>query len=383
MKKAGSVALLNLIPILFAFFVMGFVDVVGISTSYVKEDFGLNDKLSNLLPMMVFIWFAVCSLPTGMIMNRVGRKKTVLFSITVTVIAMLLPIMDYSFPVVLLAFMLLGISNTILQVSLNPLLLDVVSKEKVTSMLTLGQFIKAISSTLGPIIASAAVSVFGNWHLIFWVYAITSLISCIWLAFTPVEEKQTIVQKQSFNQVLSLLKDGKLIMAFSVILMIVGFEISLMTAVPKYFAEACDLPLDKGSLGCSIYFAARTIGTFLGTFILARYSAHKFLVGNIVVAILMLGSFMLISNVTLMMALLFMVGLTCANVFPIIFSEAIQSRPDQANEVSALMIMGVAGGAILPMFMGILADASNQWTSLFIPLVALIYILIVSVKIQK
>ncbi len=382
MKKAGSIALLNLIPILFAFFVMGFVDVVGISTSYVKDDFGLSDTLSNLLPMMVFIWFAICSLPTGMIMNRVGRKKTVLFSIAFTVFAMLLPIFAYTFPVVLLAFLLLGISNTILQVSLNPLLLDVVSKDKVTSMVTLGQFIKAVSSTLGPIIASTAVSVFGDWHLIFWVYAVTSLVSCIWLALTPVEEKKTEVQKQSFVQVLSLLKDAKLILAFSVILLIVGFEISLMTTIPKYFAESFNLPLDKGSLGCSIYFAARTIGTFLGTIILARYSSHKFLVGNMVIAILMLGGFMLASNVTLMMALLFMVGLTCANVFPIIFSEAIQSRPEQANEISALMIMGVAGGAILPMFTGIIADASNQWTSLFVPFFALVYILIVSIKLK-
>ena len=70
----------KLLPVLFAFFVMGFVDVVGISTSYVKNDFGLNDTLANLLPMMVFLWFAVCSLPTGLLMGHIGRKKTVLLS---------------------------------------------------------------------------------------------------------------------------------------------------------------------------------------------------------------------------------------------------------------------------------------------------------------
>ena len=73
----------KLLPVLFAFFVMGFVDVVGISTSYVKNDFGLNDTLANLLPMMVFLWFAVCSLPTGLLMGHIGRKKTVLLFIRV------------------------------------------------------------------------------------------------------------------------------------------------------------------------------------------------------------------------------------------------------------------------------------------------------------
>ena len=74
----------QLMPVLFAFFVMGFVDVVGISTSYVKNDFTLSDTLANLLPMMVFLWFAVCSLPTGLLMGRIGRKKTVLLSSLVT-----------------------------------------------------------------------------------------------------------------------------------------------------------------------------------------------------------------------------------------------------------------------------------------------------------
>lgn len=378
-----KIVLIQLIPVLFAFFVMGFVDVVGISTSYVKEDFDLSDTLSNLLPMMVFIWFAVCSLPTGLIMNRIGRKNMVLISIAITLLAMLLPVFEYSYVIVLISFVLLGIGNTILQVSLNPLLIDVVSEDKVASMLTLGQFIKAISSMLGPVIATLAVSLFGDWHLIFWVYAFVSLLSGLWLIFTPINEKNIVSENSSFAQVLSLLKEREMIMSFSVILLIVGFEIGLMTAVPKYFAERCSLPISEGSLGCSVYFAARMLGTFLGTFILAKYSPRKFLMWNIIVAILALAVFLMLSHTMTLMVLLFVIGLTCANVFPIIFSEAIKSRPDKANEVSSLMIMGVAGGAILPFIMGIIADTYNQSVSILVPLFALIYILFVSFVLKK
>lgn len=378
-----KIVLIQLIPVLFAFFVMGFVDVVGISTSYVKEDFDLSDTLSNLLPMMVFIWFAVCSLPTGLIMNRIGRKNMVLISIAITLLAMLLPVFEYSYVIVLMSFVLLGIGNTILQVSLNPLLIDVVSEDKVASMLTLGQFIKAISSMLGPVIATLAVSLFGNWHLIFWVYAFVSLLSGLWLIFTPINEKNIISENSSFAQVLSLLKEREMIMSFSVILLIVGFEIGLMTAVPKYFAERCSLPISEGSLGCSVYFAARMLGTFLGTFILAKYSPRKFLMWNIIVAIVALAVFLMLSHMMTMMVLLFVIGLTCANVFPIIFSEAIKSRPDKANEVSSLMIMGVAGGAVLPFIMGVVADTYNQCVSILVPLFALIYILFVSFVLKK
>ena len=360
-------------PVLFAFFVMGFVDVVGVSTSYVKSDFGLNDTLANLLPMLVFLWFAVCSLPTGLLMKRIGRKNTVLLSSLITIVAMVLPLVYYSFFSVLLAFALLGIGNTVLQVSLNPLLMDVVAKEKVTSLLTFGYFIKAISSTLGPVILSVAMGVWGDWHLVFWVYAVCTSLSWIWLVCTPIQEKREEVAYVG-GSIWKLFKNRKLMVAFSVILLIVGFEIGLMTAVPKYLLERCQIPIEQGGLGCSLYFAARTLGTFIGSIILSRYSSSRFLIINMVLALLAFGLFMVSSNSTIVLAGLFLVGLFCANVFPIIFSSAIQSEPSKADEISALMIMGVAGGAILPVFMGGIADVSNQFVSLFVPLLALVYI---------
>lgn len=368
-------------PVLFAFFVMGFVDVVGVSTSYVKSDFGLNDTLANLLPMLVFLWFAVCSLPTGLLMKRIGRKNTVLLSSLITIVAMVLPLVYYSFFSVLLAFALLGIGNTVLQVSLNPLLMDVVAKEKVTSLLTFGYFIKAISSTLGPVILSVAMGVWGDWHLVFWVYAVCTSLSWIWLVCTPIQEKREEVAYVG-GSIWKLFKNRKLMVAFSVILLIVGFEIELMTAVPKYLLERCQIPIEQGGLGCSLYFAARTLGTFIGSIILSRYSSSRFLIINMVLALLAFGLFMVSSNSTIVLAGLFLVGLFCANVFPIIFSSAIQSEPSKADEISALMIMGVAGGAILPVFMGGIADVSNQFVSLFVPLLALVYILGVSVKMR-
>lgn len=379
MKTKGIIK--ELVPIFLAFFVMGFVDIVGVSTSFVKNDFGLNNTLANMLPVMVFVWFAVCSLPTGVFMGYIGRRKTVLLSLGLTTISMLLPLIYYSFPTILFAFMLLGISNTVLQVSLNPLLLDVVTKNKVTSTLTLGMFIKAISSTLGPIIVSAAVGFWGDWSLAFIAYAIISFLSCLWLALTPIKEVSTTDRQQpKFSGIFILFKDHKLLVSFSIIALSVGFEISLMTAVPKYFAEQCGVPLEKGSLGCSVYFAARTLGTLLGSIVLTRFSAIKFLIGNLVLAIVTFITFILTSSVEVLFVTLFLIGFTCANIFPIVYSQALQSSPNKANEISAMMIMGVAGGAILPVIMGLLTDLSNQWGGLFVPLAALVYILIALIK---
>ena len=205
--------LVILVPILFSFYVMGFVDIVNIATSYVKQDFILNDKLANLLPMTVFLWFAICSLPTGILMGKIGRKKTVMLSALITTVAMLIPLLDYNFPMMLITFALLGIGNTILQVSLNPLLASVASKDKVTSMLTLGQSIKAIASLLGPVLVGLAVGL-NNWKLIFPVYAGLTLLSLIWLAWTPINEEIEEKAGNSIGYIFALLKDKYILALF-------------------------------------------------------------------------------------------------------------------------------------------------------------------------
>lgn len=381
MNLSEKLKMAYLLPVFIAFFVMGFVDIVGVSTSYVKNDFALNDTLANLLPMMVFVWFAICSVPTGVLMGKIGRKKMVLCSLALTSLSMILPLLGYSFPVVLVAFMLLGISNTMLQVSLNPLLMDMIRPERVTSMITLGNFVKAISSTLGPLIVSMAVGKFQNWHLIFWVYAILSFFSFLCLLPVRAEETRLVETQRGISRIWGLLKSGKMLLIFSVILLSVGFEIGLMTAVPKYFVERCSSPIAEASIGCSVYFVGRTLGTFLGSFLFTRFNAKRLMVWSVLGGIALLGLFLVLDNLIWMMVLLFFIGLTCANIFPFVFSQGLQANREKANEASALMIMGVAGGAILPVFMGMIADASSQCLSLLLPLAVLIYIEIALYKI--
>lgn len=372
----------GLLPVLFCFFVMGFVDVVGIATSYVKKDFALSDSLANLLPMMVFLWFAVCSLPVGVLMNKIGRKKTVMLSVVVTTVAMLIPLIHYSFSIVLAAFALLGIGNTILQVSLNPLLTDVVRKDKITGMLTFGQFVKAISSTLGPVIAGCVAGFFGDWKLIFAVYAVATLLAWVWLYLVDIKEASVEQANTGLNNIASLIRNRYILMLFSMILLVVGFEIGLMTTLPKYLLDQYNIPIEKGGLACSLYFIARTIGTFGGAIILTKVDSRKFLTINLLGAILSFGCFLLFSAQWLIFVAVFLIGLFCANVFPIAFSAAIQSEPDKANDISAFMIMGVAGGALIPPIMGGIADMSSHFMSLFVPLCILLYLLAASFKLK-
>lgn len=360
-------------PILFGFFVMGFVDVVGIATNYVKMDFGLSDTLANLLPMMVFLWFALFSVPTGIWMGRHGRRNTVVAALAITTLAMLIPLFFYDFACILFAFALLGIGNTILQVSLNPMVARVVNPDKVTSVLTLGQFIKAVSSFLGPIIAGVASSFWGDWKLIFIVYSVTTLLSIIWLIATIPGKEEGEEQEASFASTLALCKDARIRMLFLGILCIVGIDVGLNTTIPKLLMEKLSMPLQEAGLGSSLYFAARTGGSFLGAILLARISSRPFLRGSMLIAILAFIGLLISDSLWSMGVMIVLVGLACSNVFSILFSFALEHRPEQSNEVSALMIMGVSGGALITPCMGGIADMFGQVAGLMLLLICMLY----------
>ena len=364
-----------ILPILFGFFVMGFVDVVGIATNYVKGDFGLSDTMANLIPMMVFLWFALFSIPSGILMRRVGRRHTVALALLVTAVAMALPLLRYDFVSILLAFALLGIGNTVLQVSLNPMVAAVVSPERTTSVLTLGQFLKAVSSFLGPLIAVAAASYLGNWKGIFAIYALITLVSLFWLISTVREEVTDGGETTSFGAIASLLKDKYILALFGGILFVVGIDVGLNTTIPKLLMDKCQIALEEAGLGTSLYFSAKTIGTFLGAFLLARLSAQKFFFHSMWIAIVAFVVLLASNNLAVMLTMIVIVGLTCANVFSILFSYALQHRAELDNEISALMIMGVSGGALITPLMGLLADQFGQVAGMSLLLVGILYLL--------
>jgi MFS transporter, FHS family, L-fucose permease len=355
-----------ILPVMFGFFIMGFVDIVGVATSYVKADFtGMDDKVAGLISLSCYLWFLILSIPTGMLMNRIGRKKTVLLSFAITAVAMVIPVVKYTFPVVLVAFTMLGIGNTILQVALNPLVTNVVSAEKLTGTVTLGQFIKAISSFVGPIITAMFAGSILGWKAVFPVYAAVTLLAMLWLALSPIQEQLIEKSEITFSRTFSLLKDKYIVLYFIGILVLVGVDVGMGVTFPKLLQERCALPLEKAGLGNSVYFLARTVGAFLGGLILMKYSSKKFFAASVVVALAGLVGLVLSKSLAAVLVFVALFGLGYANLFSIIFSISMLRMPEKTNEVSSLLIVGVCGGAVIPPLLGVITDSfGNQGSAL-------------------
>lgn len=379
LQKESKVSLAQLIPVMFCFFAMGFVDLVGTASNYVQKDLGLSDSEANLFPSLVFFWFLIFSVPVGMLMNKIGRKKTVLLSLLATFVSLVLPLFGGSYMLMLLSFSLLGIGNAIMQTSLNPLVSTLIRGDRLSSTLTFGQFVKAIASFLAPLIASwgaiSAIPTFGlGWKVLFAIYAVVSLISAAILLATPIQEEKN-EGSSSFISCLKLLGRPFVLLCFLGIMCHVGIDVGTNTIAPKILMERLSLPLEEAGLATSVYFIFRTIGCFSGAFILRSFSEKKFFAFSVILMLLSLVLLLFSSTLWIIYTGIAMIGFGNSNIFSVVFAQALGCAPKEKNEVSGLMIMGLFGGTIFPLAMGYAADALGQAGAVAVMLIGAIYLL--------
>ena len=375
MSKTNKMAI---VPVMLCFFAMGFVDLVGIASNYVKEDLQLSDSTANVLPSLVFFWFLIFSVPTGMLMNKIGRKNTVLVSLVVTVVSLLLPLFGESFPLMLVSFSLLGIGNALMQTSLNPLVSSVIKGGNLASTLTFGQFVKAIASFMAPYIAMwgamATMPTFGlGWRVLFPVYMIIGILASIFLLSTPIEEEPAD-KASSVIDCVKLLSRPVILLSFLGIMCHVGIDVGTNTTAPKILMERHEMTLNDAAFATSLYFIFRTIGCLTGSFFLRVISNRLFFIISVVMMALAMIGLGFGTSKTILYVSIALVGYGNSNIFSLVFTQALLSDKSRQNEISGLMIMGLFGGTIFPLFMGIASDAIGQAGAVAVMALGVIYL---------
>ncbi len=388
MNNKSNTSLSKLIPVMLCFFTMGFVDLVGIASNYVKADLHLTDSQANIFPSLVFFWFLIFSIPTGMLMNHIGRKKTVLLSLIVTILSLLLPIFGDSYMLMLVSFSLLGIGNTLMQTSLNPLLSNIVNGDKLASSLTFGQFIKAIASFLAPYIAmwgsTQAIPAFGlSWRVLFPVYMVIGVIAVFALNFTSISEEKEEGKPSTFFECLSLLSKPFILLSFIGIMCHVGIDVGTNTTAPKILIERLYMTLTDAGFATSLYFIFRTAGCLLGSYFLSKFSAKSFFLISVLCMLAAMVGLFIFSTQAMLYVCIALIGFGNSNIFSIVFSQALLYLPEKRNEVSGLMVMGLFGGTIFPLAMGFMSDMMGQVGAVIIMTIGVLYLLSYTLKIKK
>ena len=368
-----------LIPVMLCFFCMGFVDLVGIASNYVKADLGLSDSVANVFPSLVFFWFLIFSVPTGMLMNKIGRKNTVLLSLVVTVVSLLIPLFGNSFGVMLVAFSLLGIGNALMQTSINPLAMLIIGDKNLASTLTFGQFVKAIASFLAPYLAmwgaTQVIPSFGyDWRVLFLVYFVVGVLATLLLWSTPIQEEISEGKTSSFMDCLRLLGKPIVLLSFLAIMCHVGIDVGTNTTAPKLLMERVGMTLNEAAFATSLYFIFRTIGCLTGSFFLRVLKMRTFFIISVVMMALSMCGLFVGTEKWMLYTAIALVGYGNSNVFSMCFATALESMPKKQNEVSGLMIMGLFGGTVFPLLMGFMSDAMGQAGAVLVMVIGVLYL---------
>lgn len=366
-------------PVLMSFFVMSFCDLVGIGVDRIKLDFTLSNTLAQLIPSAVFLWFFVLSVPVGILQDRIGKRSVLNLGMGITALGLFLPFFFYSFGMALMGFVLLGIGNTIVQVSANPLLVDVVPTGRRSSFLSFSQFVKAIGSMIAAPLAGWFALQFGDWKLLFLVFGVVSVLSVIWLYFTPIDETRNTGKRATFGSSFQLLGTGYISMMVLGIFLVVGIDVGINAFSGQFMLAKFQSSQTFAESGRSVYFFGKMLGTFGGAILLAKLSARRFFIGSAIAGLASLLALILAPTDVTAMVMIFVAGLGIANIFPIIFSLTVGKYPTRSNEISGLMIMAVCGGAVLPPFMGWISDLTGNVTaSMYVLVAAVLYLLFVS-----
>lgn len=347
------------IPVLFSFFVMSFCDLVGIGVDNARNDFNVSNTLAQLIPMAVFVWFFALSLPVGLLQERIGKRNMVNIGMLVTATGLLLPFLYYTFPTLLLGFVLLGIGNTILQVSANPLLIEVVPATRSASFLSFSQFVKALGSMIAPFVASYFALQTGNWKIVFLVFGAISLLSAVWLHLTPFAEMQASAERASFRSAFQLLSIPYILLMVLGIFFVVGIDVGINSTSGQFLMEKLGMDPEPAKQGRSLYFFGKMLGTFAGAMLLTRFNPGKFLLTSAVLTLVLIVSLIFAPTAAVALSLMFAIGLAAANIFPLIFAGTVARYTGRNNEISGLMIMAVSGGAFVPPLAGWFTDVSG------------------------
>lgn len=369
-------------PILLAFLCMGFGDAVGPFVGLAKEQFALSNFEAQLIAFMGFIMFGLLSVPMGIVQDRTSKKRVLMIGLAVALVGLVLPLVGLNtYALFLLTILMLGAGAALLQVAGNPIMRDVSAEGKYSRNLSFGQFIKAIGSLSGSLIPFAAAKWFGaSWSVLFPIYAASLLLTLVIIGLTRIDEQKNEKAPASLSSTFSLLSNKFVLSMVLGIFIYVGIEICLSTGVPILLNSRFGIDIETwGLLGNAFFFIAILTGRFFGSIILNWIKPTAFFRATVVASAVGIA-LIFVNNQVVTLAGIFITGLGFANIFPLIFSLAVDTLPERSNEISGLMVTAIAGGAFIPPIMGAVADSTSVVMGFAVPLVGLVYLAFLSFR---
>lgn len=383
--------------IVLTFFVISFLtNIIGPLVPDIIESFDLSLTLVALLPFAFFIAYGVMSIPSGMLVERIGEKKVMVLAFLISFLGAFLFASFPTFSLYIVSLFFIGTGMAMLQVAINPLLRVAGGEEHFAFNSVLGQLFFGLASFLSPLVYSYIVlnsgtgnegnfinSLFSNivpdglpWISLYWVFAVVSLLMVIVIGFTrfPSVELKEDEKAGAWETHVELLKKPMVIFYFLGVFAYVGTEQGVANWISQFLQTYHDVdPQTTGARTVSLFWGMMTAGTLLGLVLLKFVDSRKVLIGFTGAAMISL-LVALLGNRSIALWAFPMVGFFASVMWSIIISLALNSVATHHGSFSGILVTGIAGGAVMPLIVGGLGDIIGLKAGMFFLFLGLMYI---------
>ena len=392
------------------FFMWGFLTCLNdILIPHLKAVFSLNYTQAMLIQFSFFAAYFIVSLPSGIIVEKIGYKKGIIIGLITAGIGCLTfyPAAGMrSYPLFLIALFILASGITLLQVAANPYVAILGKPETASSRLNLTQAFNSLGTTIAPYfgsllilsvaaksteeidmmnsaelsayqIAEASAVQVPYLFLAAALFVIAALIASFKL---PKVEAGSVASSdgdgKSYDELHpSAWKYKHLLLGAVAIFVYVGAEVSIGSFLVNYFGDVEIMGLAEAEAGkfVSFYWGGAMVGRFIGSAVQRKVKPGYVLSFNAIFASLLVVTSMLTYGYVAMWSIL-LVGLFNSIMFPTIFTLAINGLGKHTGQGSGILCMAIVGGAVIPVIQGYLADNIGIHHAFILPVLCYFFI---------
>ncbi len=395
MKRSLPVVLL----VFLIFFVISFItNILGPLVPDIISGFALSLALASFLPFSFFVAYGVMSIPSGMLLERVGEKPVLIGAFALALAGSFLFASHASFTIALVSLFTIGIGMTLLQVAINPLLRVAGGEENFAFYSVMAQLVFGSASFLSPYVYSYLVTRLkgyaggGNlvvdtlsrlvpqalpWVSLYWLFTLVTIAMIVVLALVRLPRVELTDEERpgAWATHAQLFRKPVVWLFFVGIFAYVGTEQGVANWISKFLQTYHGMnPETEGAAVVSHFWGLMTAGCLLGLVLLKLFDSRRILIVFSVAAMVCLG-FALWGSASVSANAFRMVGFCLSVMWSIVFSLALNSLAEHHGTFSGILCTGVIGGAVVPMLVGQLGNVFGLRAGMHLVFLTLAYIL--------
>lgn len=375
-KKQSTNYTFALIVMFAVLFLIGFITTMNNSMiDFCKKAFDLKDAQGQLVNTAFYGAYAL-SIPFGLLMNKIGYKKTLLLGLAVVGIGFIINYLGISsmlgmetsviYSIFLGSMFIVALGIVMLQLVANPYVMVLGSPEKGAFRMTLANALNSAATTVAPVFITYVIiagkvptpdAVPGPYLGL----GIFTLILCAVLFFLKLpninegeQAEELTGEKKEYKD--SVFQYPHVWLGMLGIFFYMGIELGVPSMLPAYFKSNPELaqygsPTDF----LPYYWGSMMVGRFAGAIILNKFKPRKILSVCLVCGALCVASSFALSGIASVYAML-AAGLFHSVMWPLVFNLGLQELGPHTKAASGIINLGVVGGATLPLLMGFIVD---------------------------